>query len=375
MLNRYERNSIFLFIKLYFIQNLNYKKIKLFLFFFFFFFIFIQNIIILIEILDNKNRPKISIFLPIFNKEKYIKRSIGSIQRQTLKNIEIIPVNDGSTDNTLEILKELAQKDKRIKIINNDKNHGSLFSRAMGILKSRGEYLMCLDPDDKYKSQNNLKYLYNKAKSYNVDVLFFFILYLPGRWKNGIYTNFNKIMKQPELYKIAFNKNNLLNDFYITNKLIKRELFENAYKLYKKYIYGNKWNYHEDNIWSILIHKIANSLRCLKKIIYIYNEFNDSVMKNKGNILELENLLYRYDMYKEIFNSADEKKYLIAGYFQLLEVFENNINIIYKNKKIKKNFIIKMKEFISNYNISESKLKKINLLLNKLSSNTFIKKL
>lgn len=322
---------------------------------------------------ENKNSPKISIFLPIYNKEKYIKRSIGSIQRQTLKNIEIIPVNDGSTDKTLEILKELAQKDKRIKIINNKKNYGSLFSRAMGILKSKGEYLMCLDPDDKYKSQNNLKFLYNKAKSYNIDVLSFFILYLPGRWKSGKYSDFNKIMKQPEIYQIAFNKNNLLNDFYITNKLIKRELFENAYKLFKKYIFWKKWNYYEDNIWSILIYKYANTSMFINKIIYIYYQNKDSVMNNKGNILELKNLLYRYEMHKEIFNTTYEKKYLIAGCFQLLDIFENNINIVKENKEIKKIFILKMKEFTSNYNISKSKLKKINLLLNKLSTNIFLK--
>ena len=67
--------------------------------------------------------PKVSVFLPIYNKEKYIKRSISSIQNQTLKEIEIVAVNDCSTDNTLKILKQLAKNDSRKKIINNDKNH------------------------------------------------------------------------------------------------------------------------------------------------------------------------------------------------------------------------------------------------------------
>ena len=64
------------------------------------------------------DKPKISVFLPIYNKEKYLKRSIGSIQRQTLKEIEIIPINDCSTDNSLNILKKMAEKDNRILIIN-----------------------------------------------------------------------------------------------------------------------------------------------------------------------------------------------------------------------------------------------------------------
>jgi glycosyltransferase involved in cell wall biosynthesis len=78
----------------------------------------------------NKNKkssnslPKISIFLPIYNKAEYLYRSIKSIQFQTLKNLEIISVNDCSEDDTLEVLLKLAKNDKRIKIINNKKNMG-----------------------------------------------------------------------------------------------------------------------------------------------------------------------------------------------------------------------------------------------------------
>ena len=68
---------------------------------------------------QNKNYiPKVTIFVPIYNKAKYLKRSIGSIQRQTLKDIEIILINDCSIDDSFKIIKEFAQKDERIKIIN-----------------------------------------------------------------------------------------------------------------------------------------------------------------------------------------------------------------------------------------------------------------
>ena len=67
--------------------------------------------------------PKISVFLPIYNKEKYLYRSIGSIQNQTLKDIEIVAINDGSTDKSLKILKKLAKNDTRIKIFNNDRKY------------------------------------------------------------------------------------------------------------------------------------------------------------------------------------------------------------------------------------------------------------
>ena len=107
-------------------------------------------------------RPKISIFIPIYNKENYVSRCIKSIQAQTLNEIEIVAVNDHSNDSSLEILENLAKNDKRIKILNNYKNKGLLFSRAVGILNSSGEYLMNLDSDDELKGYNSLKNLYYK---------------------------------------------------------------------------------------------------------------------------------------------------------------------------------------------------------------------
>ena len=127
---------------------------------------------------------------------------------------------------------------------------------------------MNLDPDDEYKGRNNLKYLYNKAKYLNADFISFFILYLPQKKKSEKFSNFNKILKQPELFQSAFNDDDYLIDFYITNKFIKRDLLEKAFKLFKNKIYGEKWNYHEDNIWSILLHKLANISVFVNKNIY-----------------------------------------------------------------------------------------------------------
>ena len=86
------------------------------------------------KIHPQKKEVKVSVFLPIYNKCTYLQRSIGTIQNQSLENIEIVAVNDYSTDNTLISLKKMAKKDLRIKIVNNDRNHGLLYSRAMGIL-------------------------------------------------------------------------------------------------------------------------------------------------------------------------------------------------------------------------------------------------
>lgn len=315
---------------------------------------------------NNKNIPKISVFIPIYNKEQYIKRSIGSIQRQTLKEIEIIAVNDCSTDNSLEILKQLAKEDNRIKIINNKENRGLLFSRAMGILNSTGEYLLNLDPDDEFKENDNLEYLYKRTKNSKIDVISF-ATFFKGRNRVMLKCrNYHHVQYQPELFSSAFNSSNRLDDYLIWNKLIKKDIYLKAYEVFKEKVYSDKWNYHEDNIWSILVHKYANSLICIKKIIYIYNEFPDSLMKNRFNLIDLNNLIYRHEMYEKIFNSKDDSKYLIPEvlvFFYyiikmdvLVELIKNNTEVKYKIKNILVNFL-------QNYTCSEFNKNKINEFL------------
>ena len=88
------------------------------------------------------------------------------------------------------MLTELAKNDKRIRIVNNDKNHGLLYSRAMGILNSSGEYLMNLDSDDEINGSESLEYLYNQTKKYNVDIIAFSVLF---KKTNLIFNLFIKI--------------------------------------------------------------------------------------------------------------------------------------------------------------------------------------
>ena len=181
--------------------------------------------------------------MPIYNKEKYLKRSIKSIQVQTLKDIEIIAVNDFSNDSSLDILIDLAKNDSRIKIINNDNNYGLLYSRAIGILNCTGEYIMNLDPDDEFESSKNLEFLYTNIKKSNLDILSFGALFKLNSHINIKCSNFHKIYRQPELFEEAFNSTNNLYDFLIWNKIVKREIYLKAYEIFKEKIYEEKWNY------------------------------------------------------------------------------------------------------------------------------------
>ena len=288
--------------------------------------------------------------MPIYNKSKYLKRSIGSIQKQTLKEIEIIAVNDCSKDNSLEVLNEIALKDSRIKIVNNNINRGLLFSRSIGILYSKGEYLMNLDPDDALENSGNLKYLYRKIKNSKPDVIKFGMVFKNNSKKEKMFkcTSFNKIQYQPHI----FNDGCMVDDYFITNKLIKKEIFIKAYELFKHKIYEEKWNYAEDEIWSSLINKYANSLICINKIIYTYYINSDSLITNKFNINYLKNLLYWLEMFRKIFDNKKYEKYLINRISLILELIKdsNFTNIFKKENQLKKNYIkvlqnINMKSF------------------------------
>ena len=271
------------------------------------FFIIFLDILLFIYYKNKINikQPKVSVFLPIYNKEKFLKRSINSIQNQELKEIEIIAVNDYSTDYSIKILKKLAKNDKRIKIVNNDRNHGLLYSRAMGILNCTGEYVMNLDPDDQLEGKDNLKILYNYSKENNLD----FVRFLHKRVsKNKLYIKIFDFRDKIQLKKP---------DYYITNKFIKRNVIIKCYQIFKKKIFLNKWNYHEDNIWNLLIRKNSKSQSIINKYIYLIMLNKESLMANKkGEILELKNRIYKIEVILEF---KLIKKKVFFGFLKILK--------------------------------------------------------
>ena len=112
---------------------------------------------------------KVSVIVPVFNVESYLNESLDSILNQTLKDIEIICINDGSTDNSLDILENYAKKDKRIKIISKE-NEGQGVARNVGLDNAQGEYISFVDSDDFIK-KDMLEKLYNKAENNNLDLV------------------------------------------------------------------------------------------------------------------------------------------------------------------------------------------------------------
>lgn len=112
----------------------------------------------------------ISIVMSAYNAQKTIEKAINSCLNQSYKDIEVIIVNDCSTDNTKQIVEYLASKDSRVRLINHEVNKGAGLARRTGIENIRGEYMTFLDSDD-YLKKNCLKKLYDALIKYNVDIV------------------------------------------------------------------------------------------------------------------------------------------------------------------------------------------------------------
>lgn len=172
------------------------------------------------------NNIKISIIIPIYNTGKYLEKCIKSVTEQSLKEIEIICINDGSTDNSLEILKKFQKEDNRIIIINKE-NGGSSSARNTALKIARGKYCLNIDSDD-WIEQGYFKDLYERAEKDNLDITLSNIIFDFGEnsKKNYILNDLDisneKIITGKEYIKI-FLKENFHG--YTWNKLIKTELY------------------------------------------------------------------------------------------------------------------------------------------------------
>lgn len=111
---------------------------------------------------------KVSVVVPIYNAGKKLEKCITSVINQTFKDIELILVNDGSTDNSLDICYKFSRMDKRIILINKN-NEGCIATRRKGVITSSSEYVMFVDADD-WIDKNAIEILYNEAIHHNIDI-------------------------------------------------------------------------------------------------------------------------------------------------------------------------------------------------------------
>ena len=255
--------------------------------------------------------PKISVVVPIFNRERYIKRMLRCIQYQNFDDIEIIFVDDYSVDNSIDLLEEYIKIDKRIILLKNNKNKGTFISRNVGVLKARGKYIILPDPDDiLYK--NILRLCYNFAEKYDFDMLRFTMY--TGIEPNPINDYINELesrpIYQPELgTHIFYIKNELLMaDVYINNKFVKKEIYIKALNSFNAFYLNTYMILFEDQIMNFILYRTANSYYFLNKIGYYFLKNSMSISNNIFKMSELR-MHFIFIYLKYIFENSKNTKY------------------------------------------------------------------
>ena len=302
--------------------------------------------------------PKITVIIPIYNCQKSIKLSLTSVLNQNMTNFEIILINDNSTDNSSIIINEMKNNDNRIKVINNHKNMGTLYSRCIGALNSKGKYIFSLDNDDLFSNEDIFETIFNIAENGNYDIVEFKAFTIPnyqpkiqdlGEYFFNFHPN-NLILHQPELGIFPIYRNNKYfpNDFSIWGKCIKTKLYQFSVNTLgkKRYSIYNCWT--ED----------------ISIIFIIFNFANSFIFVNKYGIFHFYSLItttFTLDQEHKIFSEI----YLLDIIIDFLKEIK-----VYKKFVVDKAYDILDK--IKNYKLSEINKKNLKLSLQKIFDNIYI---
>lgn len=226
-----------------------------------------------------KNFPKVSIVIPVFNVAKFLNMSIASAIEQSYPNIEVIIVNDGSTDESAEIIKNLISKVSFARLYN-QKNKGLSAARNYGLSKSTGDFIIFLDSDDQIQ-KNAISLLMNKINSDKTNVVFFNYSFYN--------TDDETIVKGPTIDE---RLGGISDSKLVLQSLLRGQIEHHAWGfIAKKNIYLDNriefpvGRFYEDiaTTYKIIISQFHNNISILHSpILYLYSIRNDSIVNTKS---------------------------------------------------------------------------------------------
>ncbi len=226
---------------------------------------------------------KVSVIVPVYNTAKYLERSLDTLLNQTLSDIEIICVNDGSTDNSLEILEKISKSapSPKLKIVTT-KNQGLSCARNTGMKIAQGEYIGFVDSDD-WVDTDFFEKLYNAAKKYDCDIACAdFIRQHPQKQKIRLNITEEKVFTTPEDKYLACKT---YREGCVWNKIYKTEFLK---KINLEFIPGM---YYEDRDFTARSLYFADKLVTVPGTYYYYFVNPKSIVKKGGNKLQDEHYI------------------------------------------------------------------------------------
>lgn len=285
--------------------------------------------------------PKFSIIIPIYNVEKFVARAIESAINQSYKDIEIICIDDKSTDESVCVIKEFMTKDERIKLICNDRNLGTFATRNKGVLSAKGEYLLFLDADD-ILVLNACERIENELKRYekngqSIEILAFNYIQKESKQdkqQSRILYSQNALFSIKD-FVLEITKRGVGNYWTLWGKSFARTTYAQSLhnlNLNKRLLMA------EDAFNFINVLFYVKNYACMNESLYIYCE-NESSITKKNDIeklkLSIENHHYIIDTLLE-----ESKKF---PYFEryLAQIFCIGLQIssINEKRKLKKSFL------------------------------------
>lgn len=287
------------------------------------------------------NNPKVSIIVPIYNSEKYLDQCLNSLINQTLKQIEIICVNDGSNDNSSIILNEFSKKDSRILVLNKE-NQGQSSARNLGLKYAKGEYIGFLDSDD-YVQADMYEKLYKQAISNFSDIVMCSITTLNEKTQElnsfDPYLNLNIFPKKLESKAFHYSS---CKDFLFRICVVPwNKIYKSSFLKEKNIKFVQNLSF-EDNLFCLETLIKSSKISILKESLVIYRLYSDNSITFGSNdekkldyfeILDLQKkLLINENIYKEYKKAFEfHKKTTLLYWYKKI-----------KNKKIKKIYFKKL---------------------------------
>lgn len=254
----------------------------------------------------------ISVIIPIYNAELYIYDSILSIVNQDYSNLEIILINDGSTDSSLNIIQKI--NDSRIKIFNNETNQGIVYSLNFGLKIAKGDFIARMDADDISNKNRLQEQLYYLLENQNIDLV----------------GSHYKFMNNGFFYVLPLNHNDILNQMLISSPIahpsvfFRRELIDKG-----DYQYNAEFQYCEDfELWSRLVfkYKFAN----LPDFLLEYRSHENQISQSRNEAQKRLTLVVRTNMLKILKSDLDNDFLLFGNYEVNFKQFENRFRKDFK---------------------------------------------